>query len=365
MKAMKIITTVCWIITALAIAGLATWFLTGTLYGIRINGRNTNRPFNLNFSVGGWENLTGPYELAGSYNVGTSGLDSVNIDWIAGNIDVKPHDGSEVVVNEYAQRQLNDEEKLYLNTTGSTLTVRFREHSFSGNMPHKRLEVLIPRSLCEALNRFTLDTTSGSVHVDYINADTFRVDSISGSIELTNIISRTFNTGSTSGSITIKDAHPEDMRINSISGSIRVSDSGAKVVDVDSTSGSITLSGAFDSVKLNSISGRQKVENSAQRSVLVAESTSGSMEFSGSFDNAKLHSLSGSVDLRSTVVPSKVEVDNTSGSITIAIPNEGSISVHHSSTSGRLSSDIPMTIQSSGAQFELSTLSGSVRIVEI
>ena len=365
MKTMKIITTVCWVITALAVAGLAIWFLTGTLYGIRIRGRDSGKPFDLNFNIGGWESLTGPYELVGSYNVGTSGIDSVNIDWIAGSIDVKPHDGNEIQINEYAQRQLKDEEKLYLNTSGSTLTVKFREHGFTGYMPQKRLEVLIPRSLCESLAGFALDSTSGGVHVDHINSDTFKVNTISGSIDLAGIVSRTFDAGSTSGSITIKDAHPEDMSINSISGSIRISDSGAKSLDIDSTSGSITVSGAYDSVKINSISGRQTLDNSAARSGLTADSTSGSLEFAGSFESAKLHSLSGSVNIRSTVVPSKVKVETTSGSITIAIPNDSSISVNHSSTSGRLSSDIPMTIQNGSAQFELSSTSGSVKIVAI
>ena len=364
MKTMKIITTVCWIFTALAIVGLAAWFLTGTLFGIRINGRNAIRPLGMGINIGGWENLTGPYELAGSYTVGTDGIDSVNIDWIAGRVDVKPHDGSDILISEYAQRQLRDEEKLILNTSGSTLTVKFRENGFIGNMPTKRLEVMIPRPLCEALVRFALDSTSGGVHVESINADTFYVNTISGSIELAGITALSFDAESTSGSITIKDSHPESMKINSISGSVRVSDSGARSLSVETTSGSIGLSGAFDSVRLNSISGKQTLDNSFPRSGLVAESTSGSLEFTGSFDNADLESLSGSVSVRSSVVPSKVTVETTSGSITIAIPNEGSISVNHSSTSGRLTSDIPMTIQNSGAQFTLSSISGSARIIE-
>ena len=364
MKTMKIITTVCWIFTALAIVGLAAWFLTGTLFGIRLNGRNLNRPLGLGINIGGWENLTGPYELAGSYNIGTEGLDSINIDWVAGRIDVNPYDGNEILISEYAQRQLRDEEKLLLNTSGSSLTVKFRENGNIGFIPQKRLEVLIPRSLCESLKRFTLDSTSGSVHVDYINADTFRVNSISGSIELASVRAGTFETESTSGSITLKDIHPETMNIKSISGSIRVSESDAASLDVETTSGSINVTGSFGSAKLHSISGRQTLDNGAALSALVAESTSGSLNFSGSYERANLHSLSGSVTIRSTEVPSNLKIDTTSGSISISIPNKGSISVYHSSTSGRLSSDIPMMIQGRGAQFELSSTSGSVKIVE-
>ena len=365
MKTMKIITTVCWIITALAIIGLATFFLTGTIFGIAINGRDSNRPFGLNFNIGGWERLSGSYELDGSYNVSTAGIDTINIDWIAGRVDVKPHDGSEILINEYSQRKLTDDEKLYFTTSGSTLSVKFRERSFTGNMQQKRMEMLVPRSLCESLNRFVLDSTSGSVHVDSLNADMFKVNTISGSAELSSIVSGTFSVDSTSGSIRINGAHSDDMRIHSISGSIRVSDSDAGYLDVDTTSGSVNVAGAFNDVKLNSISGRQTLDNSASRSGLRAESTSGSLDFSGSYENGDIHSLSGSVSFKSTVVPSTLKVHTTSGSITIAVPNEGSVSVHHSSTSGRLTSDIPMTTAGSGAQFDLASTSGSVKIVAI
>ena len=368
MRTMKIITTVCWIITALAIAGLATWFITGTVFGIRISGRSSNNSFRWGgINIGGWENLTGPYELDGSYSVGTAGVDSIDIDWVAGKIDVRPHDGNDIVINEYAQRALRDEEKVLLNTSGSTLTVKFREQGFSGNMPQKRLEVLIPRSLCESLDRFGLDSTSGSVDVDYINAaKSFTVKSLSGSIKLTNIVSGTFNVDSTSGSVTITNAHSDALKIKTLSGSVRVNDSGAGILDVDTTSGSINAAGAFGNVKIHSLSGNQTLDNSASRAVFNTDSTSGAVDYTGSFESGSIKTLSGSVKVRSAVVPSKMKVDTTSGSITIAIPNEGSISVNHSSTSGKLhNSDIPMTMQNGAAQFELSTLSGTTRIEAI
>ena len=184
-------------------------------------------------------------------------------------------------------------------------------------------------------------------------------------MQLSNIASNSFDTNSTSGSITITNAYTASMNIKSISGTVRVTDSGAGRLDVDTTSGSINVSGSFDDVRFNSISGSQTLDNSASRAGLKADSTSGSQEFSGSFETGSLKSLSGSVTVRSVVVPSKLKIDTTSGRISIAVPNEGSISVNHSSTSGKLNSDIPMTIQSGGAQFELSSLSGSTHITAI
>ena len=83
---------------------------------------------------------------------------------------------------------------------------------------------------------------------------------------------------------------------------------------------------------------------------------------SGAFERVKLNSLSGSISISSGSVPSSLKANTTSGSITIAIPDEGGVTVSHSSMSGRFSSDIPVVMQNRDAQFELSSLSGNVRI---
>ena len=56
MGKMKMITITCWIIAALALIGLAIWFLTGTAFGF------AERNWRIGWSVGtGWETLTGPF----------------------------------------------------------------------------------------------------------------------------------------------------------------------------------------------------------------------------------------------------------------------------------------------------------------
>jgi DUF4097 and DUF4098 domain-containing protein YvlB len=89
------------------------------------------------------------------------------------------------------------------------------------------------------------------------------------------------------------------------------------------------------------------------------------MEISGAFESVKTESISGSISVRSLSVPDTLEADTTSGSITISVPNEGSITVHSSSMSGRFSSDIPVVMQSQNAQFVFSSISGSVKILEL
>jgi DUF4097 and DUF4098 domain-containing protein YvlB len=125
------------------------------------------------------------------------------------------------------------------------------------------------------------------------------------------------------------------------------------------------VDGAFDNIKFNSLSGRLTLDNSSSRSNIDAGSTSGSVDLKGAFDRIGINTLSGSVSINSAIVPSTLKIETTSGSITIAVPSTDSVTVNHSTMSGRFSSDIPVILQGRGAQFEISSLSGSIRIREI
>jgi len=386
---MKIITSICWLIVAVSVLCVVVWFATGTLFGIGSNRTGFGRwrgNWSFGWNISSWETLTGPYSAVGSYNVDISEVSSISIDWTAGNISIKPHDGVDIKITEYAQRELRDDEKLRLGTSGDTLTIRFRESgSASGQMPQKRLEVLVPGALSENLRALSVNSVSGSIGAESLHAtelklnstsgeiyisdvtvtQTIDIDSLSGRITVTSTVAGEMELDSTSGNITVTSSQTNRLKLKSLSGSISVSESTALVVDFDTTSGSITASGAFDSGRVKSLSGRITVDNSAANAVLDANSTSGTLDLSGSYDSISAGSLSGSITIRSTVIPSELKADSTSGSITVTVPDEGPVSVFHSSTSGRFSSDIPVTLQGRGAQFELSTLSGTTRILAL
>jgi len=362
MKAMKIITVVCWLIVAAVLLGFAGWFLTGTVFGARTERWSNIMP--ISFNIGGFEALTGPFDIVGSYTVEVSGLDSINVDWVAGGVTLRPHDGDDIQITEYAQRQLGDDEKLRTDISGGTLTIRFRESTRVTiiNMPTKRLEVLVPRGLSEELNKLMVETVSGSIDAERFTAQYIKLNSISGGITLSNSTAADLKVDTTSGRSNVTFVQAEDMEFDSISGSIHVSDCSARSIDCDSTSGSVHVSGEFGKAKLNSISGRLELDNPSPLSTVDADSTSGTVNLTGSFDVVKVDTLSGSITVRSRSVPSSLKADSTSGSINIAIPNEGTVTVYHSSTSGRFSSDVPVVMQGRGAQFELTTLSGRSKI---
>jgi len=365
MKAMKIITVICWLVVAAVLLGFVGWFLTGTVFGARTERWNNNMPFSFNFD--GFEVLTGPYEVVGSYSIDADGLNSINIDWIAGGITVKPHDGNKIEITEYAQRELKGDEYLFTQTSGGTLTIRFCERTqfINVNLPPKRLDVFVPRGLSESLDKLTVESVSGSIDAGQFTASNIKLTTISGGITLSNSSAYGLKADSTSGRISVSNVNAEDIELNSISGAIHITDSSASAIVCDTTSGSVRVSGAYGRAKLNSISGRLELDNPEQRSIVDADSTSGSVTLTGSFDAVKVNTLSGSITVRSKTVPSSLKADSTSGSINIAVPNEGTITVYHDSTSGRFSSDIPVALQGRGAQFELTTLSGSSKITAL
>lgn len=325
MKTIRLVTGVCWGVAALALVGIVIWVLTGTVFGIGTSG------WFKGISMGGfsWERLTGPFNVVGTYDVSADGLDSVKVDWIAGGITVKPYDGSTIKFTESAQRELRDDETLRYGVSGGLLTINYHESKvgIGVNMPTKRLEVLVPRGLSEDMTRLIIDSTSGELDIENISAKTLQLKSISGSKRLKNITADLIDIDSTSGSTKAENIVADELKINSISGSITLSDATVRRLDCDTTSGSKDLTGSFVSVKLNSISGR--------------------------------------ITLRSAIVPDSLVVDTTSGGVTVAIPNEGAITVYHSATSGKLSSELPITMQGKDAQFRFSSISGGVQIVEL
>jgi len=365
LKNMRMVTVICWLITAFVLIGFGVWFLTGSVFGIWSDGWNRDSMWFSGINIGGWERLSGPYNVAGTYSYGITGVDALNIDWIAGDITVKPYDGSNIQITELAQRELLEHERLYVSMSGGTVSIRYIEKSNVGRMPQKKLEVLVPRALSDNMSRLSVDAVSGAVFIENVRADTLDSNTMSGHISITNCAAGTFRMDSTSGALTATSIRSDNMNLNSMSGTVRVSQSSAKTFDCDTTSGSVSVTGAFDSVNLNSMSGRLTLDNSASASTVYADSTSGALELSGSFSKVNTNSMSGSITIKSMIIPGDLKAETTSGNIVVAVPNDGTVTVDYSAVSGRFSSDIPVIMQKNGAQFRISSMSGNARIIEL
>jgi len=323
MNTTRVITIVCWIITALVLIGLLLWFLAGSIFGGSLGDWFRSRDGN--WSIGfGIENPTGHFVGQGTQTLSTTDIHSVDIGWVAGVITVIPHDGSDIQITEYAQRELKENERMRVNTDGGKLSVRFRDREISaGRMPPKNLEVHVPRELSENLTTLTIATTSGTISADDFKMTTANFTSVSANIWITGIVSNDIGLNTTSGTITAASLRAGRMNISSVSGALNVTDSTITILDSSTTSGGTYISGEFDRVDVSTVSGR--------------------------------------TILNSTTVPDRVSVSSVSGDTDLYIPNNGEITVSHSAVSGRFSSEIPAIIQN-GAAYTFSAVSGNTNI---
>jgi len=381
MKTIRVVTIVCWVVVAATMLGLAGWFLTGTMFGIR---PARSMPFIVGFGTGP---LTGPFNVVGEYSADPAGINNIQVNWTSGEVTIIPHDGNMIEITESAQRELRDDERMHVSVSGGTVEIRFVDRGISTinmRIPQKRLEVLVPQALSENLNilgvgsvsgRVNVDnmavasldvgTTSGAINVSNITSREVDLNSTSGRIEVINVVAENMTLDSTSGAVNVDSSRANDMEIDTLSGAITVTDSAATAIDLDSTSGRVSASGVFDGVEANSLSGAISIDSTAVGSVVNAGSNSGRVELLGDFTNVNVRTSSGSITVRSNTVPETINAESSSGRMSITVPNVGYVSVSHSTGSGRFNSEIPVLVQSTDARFTLSTRSGNINIYEL
>ncbi|MCL2819814.1 MAG: DUF4097 domain-containing protein [Oscillospiraceae bacterium] len=325
MTGTRIVTIICWIVSALVLTGLLIWLLTSVIFGgwgffsdINIFGINIG---------GGIENLSGSFEARGVRTESTAGVHSINVNWVAGEVTVTPYDGNEIKITEYAQRELRSNEQMSISTASGTLRIDFRERGrFRGSVPRKHLEVLVPHELSSGLTNLIVNSTSGSIDISGFDTTNLEASSVSGAVTLSNIVSGDIEASTTSGRINSSTIRAGRFNANTVSGSINITEANVPNLNISTISGAMTVSGELDRVDSSTISG--------------------------------------SVDISSSTVPGRIDSSSISGSVSVYIPNTGEITVSHSAVSGRFSSDIPVIMQSN-ASYSFSSVSGSTNIYVI
>lgn len=350
MSKTRIITVVCWVISATALLGFTLWFI----IGLGLNGDS-------------WPFTFGSFEPVGSHLVSAEQIDSISIDWTAGAVYIGAHSGDEIQITEFAQRPLRENEHLKLNVGDGAFAIYFTEHRIMrNNMPAKRLEVLIPYSLSESFEHLHVNTVSGRIGISNINADTFIARTTSGRIELTDISAHTLNASTTSGRIELSTMQAEAIYLRTTSGRIELTDISSYTLDAYAISGRISLRTVnAEEVRLQTTSG-QIVASSTRAQILRTNTVSGRHELFGSFQSVNARSTSGRIEILSSIIPESLAATATSGRISVTVPNEGAIGVQFSTRSGRFTSQLPViTHAGADAQFNLSTGSGRISIYEL
>ena len=119
----------------------------------------------------------------------------------------------------------------------------------------------------------------------------------------------------------------------------------------------------LDELDITSVSGTVHV-NATNAGEISLSTTSGTISGSVRTQNLEADSISGSVELTLDVLPTELDMETTSGPITLTIPagdTAPSLFVEFRTTSGKFSSDVPVT-HLKDALWELKTVSGDVTI---
>ncbi|MBQ9119820.1 MAG: DUF4097 family beta strand repeat protein [Lachnospiraceae bacterium] len=259
------------------------------------------------------------YDDAEKYTMGGATLeagdiDTVDIAWVSGDVQVKYHEKDTVIISETANKDLNEENSLYYRVDGDTLKIKYvKSGKWDFSRLQKNLTVWLPEEL--ELAELKVESVSADLQIDEIAAEKAMLDTISGEMEL---------------------------------GQVKFS----KNVEISTTSGKVTgsMEGRLEKLETESVSGGLKI-TVEELGVLNAQSTSGDIE------------------LTAEKAPTSIEAETVSGEIILYLPEDTGFTAELDSVSGEFKCDFEVSEKKDRYQsgdssnyYEFDTVSGDVRI---
>ena len=252
---------------------------------------------------------------------GLTEIESLDINWAAGEVSVHPWDGDSIEVVESSKKALPPEQQcvMFVQDAKRLIIKEYPQQNgsrgiFSGwnNMgrPSKRLELLIPRDQCGQIEGLNVKCMSGTVRISELSGDKFTVSSVSGTVVLRSISADVLDAGTVSGTLTVEGCSAEKLTAHSVSGT--------------------NLCKGF----------------SAEKAELTT--VSGSLNAHGNAEKFKISTVSGSASLMVDQCPEKAHMNSVSGSLKIRLPENAGFTASYSSTSGIFRNDFGADIQADG-----------------
>ena len=260
------------------------------------------------------------YANADKYTVGggelTADIENIDVDWIAGKVELTADKGSSVRFSETASRAVSNAETMRYWLDGATLHIKYYK---SGLVDPINLSKTLTLSLPEGL---TLS----------------------------------------------------DLTVNTVSADALITDTAAQNIRIDTVSGRIDAAGiTADVVKLDTVSGRVEVTLQGQTDTLSASSVSGAIALSANaVQDFDVGTTSGKVSLSFGNTPKTGKITTVSGAITLTVPADAEFTLKYNTVSGKFESSLPSTSDDkryvfgtgSDGAYKVSTTSGSLRVSE-
>lgn len=276
------------------------------------------------------------YTNADKYTAGdreiTEKIDSIDIDYISGDITFLTEDTDTVSVKETARIALDSDRQVHTWVEGSTLHVRYcaADKRLDLSSLDKKLEITVPEDVTFSdvninlssgdlraddikTKKLDVDSTSGN-HVIGCTADTVTINSTSGDIDLTQFgKSEDISVEATSGNFHFNMEEVKNLILNTTSGDMWVEAEKIEKLDVDSTSGNktFTLSNCPEETVINASSGDVELRIPSDSGVTaILNTTSGDIRSNIPFTtNGDTYTFNSGTAV--------MDIDTTSGKITI------------------------------------------------
>lgn len=223
--------------------------LTGVLiWGIKGNNNMNFFSFNLFGSSG--LNYNDDEYIIGDGEVAKDEVDSIQVNWTAGNVKVVPNDGNSsdadmVTFTEDSNTQLEEDYEMRYKVEDGVLKIMFAKSNvkFSGIFKslNKDLTIQLPADM--TLSDVTIDTVSANIHIEDIQASSqFDLATVSGNIDGVGMTADNIDAETVSGEISWTDGSFKTVDAESVSGDIKASFATMPSdIKVETVSGSMTL----------------------------------------------------------------------------------------------------------------------------
>ncbi len=165
--------SVIFIALVMLMNGLNT-MLTGSVYGDMIKLSNYD-PTDMSL-----------YYVMGEYYPPDE-INTLNVDWVGGRVEIIAYDGESYFVEEAATRQLREDERLSYEYSDNEFSFFFVENNdVKITDAYKKLEIRVPRAIANNLRSININT-DGEVVLKNLNCDSINVKSGDGNIVCENV----------------------------------------------------------------------------------------------------------------------------------------------------------------------------------
>ena len=266
---------------------------------------------NLSFGIGNF--ITGErYPNAESYQTGAfsyeaDGVQSIEIYWRCGKVNIVETDSSELHVSE-SGGELPEETAMHYLLEDGSLKIRFCESdaNIKVSPQDKHLTIEVPKGI-----DLSVYTTSAPVHADALEQNSVLISVHSGEIRLGAAEAGAVNLSSSSGAIQADSIMTQALACDASSGTVRIGEAEADTINVDTSSGSVELGilRAPD-VDIHTSSGKTKLRLPEGGGAVSYTSSSGKLHTDVAFERKGDLYVFGNGD-------SKITVGSSSGSLEI------------------------------------------------